>query len=678
MPGIRLNRVHIGSISSVPPSEDPFYDWMGLPFFYLPATGVVLQADQQVTLYGDELINVPIDNDLQIVYTCDIGTQSGKNLVLNPTAAQIGDHELTITLKNGNRLITSQTINLAVESLAARNVSVLMIGDSTLDSDIETIAPAFESRLTGSTLTYIGTKGSTRKHEGIAGWTYAAFATNVASPFVKAGVIDIPAYFTDNLLSDPDIVYFRLGVNEALSICQSTYTDAKKDTILGYIDSLVNAFVAYKSSIRILIAVPTECENTGFGWNTNYDPLTHNQDLYIEAINRLRAAIVSRYANASYSQFVDVCYDTIHLDRDTGYLKVDGVHSNGVHLATLGNQQMGAGLAPYFNKVFSELNFNNQDLSVTWIDDFARLTWIDGETYQTEIWESKNGGVYSLVATTAVGAGSYDNYTQQNATMTFKIRHLKDGVYSEYSEIVSINTPLVFKTNQSTLVPLVLNSITVVTGKAIRVNWGDDTFVDLAVGVNSNVTKNYSTTGQFFVQFTGDTKNGLSYIRIFAQSSVYGDLSKWNAPTSITSWYMYQTGISGDLSSIILPSICTSCWLHTTNITGVPRITSGSGGMNYDVKQCKISTENLTSFKAGMTIFNFRTQLSFSTAEVDKMLLNLANYYQTTAPTASCTFALEGTGHGIPTGGNSNVDLVRLKGYYTAAGFTATVTVRTV
>jgi hypothetical protein len=79
-----------------------------------------------------------------------------------------------------------------------------------------------------------------------------------------------------------------------------------------------------------------------------------------------------------------------------------------------------------------------------------------------------------------------------------------------------------------------------------------------------------------------------------------------------------------------------------------------------------------------MTVFNVGNQnVAFSTANVDKLLKALADWYQNNAPTANCTFTLSGANMGIPTGGASNADITRLVGYYTAAGKSATVLVRT-
>ena len=92
----------------------------------------------------------------------------------------------------------------------------------------------------------------------------------------------------------------------------------------------------------------------------------------------------------------------------------------------------------------------------------------------------------------------------------------------------------------------------------------------------------------------------------------------------------------------------------------------------------KLSGQNITNFSKTLTTLNLSGQLmQFPTSEIDKFFKSAADWYQVNAPTANCTFNLSGANMGIPTGGVGNVDLVRLAGYYTAAGVTATIIVRT-
>jgi len=86
----------------------------------------------------------------------------------------------------------------------------------------------------------------------------------------------------------------------------------------------------------------------------------------------------------------------------------------------------------------------------------------------------------------------------------------------------------------------------------------------------------------------------------------------------------------------------------------------------------------VTVFRKAMSVFNVGSQnVTFPTANIDKLLKALADWYQVNAPTANCTFTLSGSNMGIPTGGSSNDDIVRLVGYYTAAGKSCTILVRT-
>jgi len=128
-------------------------------------------------------------------------------------------------------------------------------------------------------------------------------------------------------------------------------------------------------------------------------------------------------------------------------------------------------------------------------------------------------------------------------------------------------------------------------------------------------------------------------------------------PSTLVNFYVYQTAISGSLPQITV---------HGTN------------ALDYETQSSAFSDSNVTVFRKAMTVFNVGGQtVTFSTANIDKLLKALADWYQVNAPTANCTFTLSGANMGIPTGGASNTDIARLVGYYTAAAKTATVIVRT-
>jgi lysophospholipase L1-like esterase len=312
-----------------------------IPYFALPTTGITLLVGTKLIIYGDALINVPIVNNLIVTYTCDIGNASGNNYKINPVAGDIGNHNFTISFKEGSSTIATKTISLAVASkVSSGNLRILRIGDSTIGGDA--IGFVIDSIIPNATLTYLGTQGTTRKHEGRGGWGFETFATNALSPFRKAGVLNIPSYFTDNSIPIPDVVYIRLGINDVFGYCASDITDANIKTILSYADNLIDAFLVYNSSLKIIVALPSTCSNVVTGWNADYNGTFYIQDKYIEIIHRFQEALVDKYAGGIYNTRVDCSYEAIMLNRTNGY-------ANGLHPDASGYVALGNGLAPYIN-----------------------------------------------------------------------------------------------------------------------------------------------------------------------------------------------------------------------------------------------------------------------------------------------------------------------------------------
>jgi hypothetical protein len=195
--------------------------------------------------------------------------------------------------------------------------------------------------------------------------------------------------------------------------------------------------------------------------------------------------------------------------------------------------------------------------AITWINDFARITFTDhtNGTAPHEIWESKNGGSYTLAHTLAAGITTYDYYTWQNANLNFKIRAHDNLVYSGYSTVVNIATPLVFKTDQSNLNDTVNNPFKmkyfwVLDGYSITMNFGDGT--SLVFNQNSiyspdpNINKTYTVAGQYFIIMSGDTdKITALFDTTGGLGRIYGNITKWIFPTSSVLFHIYGSDFTG-------------------------------------------------------------------------------------------------------------------------------------
>ena len=332
------------------------------------------------------------------------------------------------------------------------------------------------------------------------------------------------------------------------------------------------------------------------------------------------------------------------------------------------------------------------------------LTWTDnsGGTAQYEVYSSYNGNPYVYLGTTLAGATSYSDTTcKQNASVVYRIRAKYYSLYSDYVTATALVTPLCWKTDQSKLTTVTINGLNIAAGKTVTVNWGDGTS-QAYTDNNSNITKNYAETGQYNIWLSGDT-DSIGRLSHYSQSKSYGVISNWILPSTLTTFSVASTQVSGDISGWVLPSTLTTFYVNSTQVSGdisgwvlhpalttfyvystrlsgsLPQITEhATSVINYRASSAYMSDSNVTVFRKAMTTFDASNQnVTFSTANIDKLLKAAADWYQVNAPTANCTFNLSGAKMGIPTDGVSNVDIVRLIGYYTAAGFTATVTVRT-
>jgi len=341
--------------------------WTDNPLFSLPDYGITLMVGKETTIYADNLVNLPINNNMQVNYTCEIGAQVGNNFVVTPIDENIGDYDLTIVFKNGTREYLTKTITLTVYG-AAPDVApkVLMIGDSLMFIGASCIAYGINETL-AQTVSYLGTKiksdaGApypTVNHEGLNGASWNTFANLSTTPFFKNGVLDIPAYFADNSIATPDYVLIRLGVNDAFFYCDNTNAlfdmpEAAVNTVKADAKKFIDAFLAFDANLKVIIGLPTISENTGFGWDSNYDETRYIHDIYIQNVHKIHVALTETYANGVYNNRVDCSFETIHVNRDDDYPKTLGVHNNGLHMTNPGYDKLGQHIALTLNKFFAE------------------------------------------------------------------------------------------------------------------------------------------------------------------------------------------------------------------------------------------------------------------------------------------------------------------------------------
>jgi lysophospholipase L1-like esterase len=687
---------------------------------------VSLVVGQEVTIYGDTLIAIPIDNPLVVEYTCDIGTQVGNNLVITPVAGDVGDHSLRIVFRNGGYTIEDQTITLAVIAEAPSGTKkILMIGDSTMNGGAVPYATAIDAILDSCTFTYLGTSGTTVGWEWVGHWHNAITGTLPTSMFVKAGVLNIPAYFTDNSIDTPDYVFIRLGINDTFSHCAiggNGLTDAEIVAILDDAKTFIDAMLAFDSDLKIVLGLPTLCDKDGVGWDNDYDTAVYSQDMFIENMHKYWVAFVAEFEGGAYDARVDVSYEVIHLDRAN-------YPTSGVHPSATGYSQLGIGMAAKFNELL-KADWVPTGLSLTWVNDYCQIDFADatGGVAQHEIWSSKNGADYVLVATLDAGTVTYNDATWQNASMNYRVR-AKDGTwYSDYTTVVNIVTPLVLKTDQSTLTTITFTPGFAIAG-TVNIDWGDGSNQDITVG-SPAVSKDYGVGNEqnpYFITFTGDLSSLSGFIWNNAPK-IYGNIEKWVMPIRLTNFQLYNTKCTGDLTNfffapnllvfVLYGSGCTgdvSTWVLPTSLTSLDisqLITPGwTGDMGdivlppnlivinaagyfaadpHDLAKWNLpatfeqlymsSLAHLSSLPRGelkgirASLGMYLTDAYMSTQIIDDFLVYAAGYFAANTPIKNAQYKFDGGNAGIPSA-TGLAAKASIEAAYTAAGFTATIAV---
>ena len=312
----------------------------------------------------------------------------------------------------------------------------------------------------------------------------------------------------------------------------------------------------------------------------------------------------------------------------------------------------------------------------------GQLNWTDTNagTAQYEVYSVTNEAEPVLLATTEVGVTSYQDSTcKQNASVIYSIRAKKESELTDLVAATELATPLCLKTNQAVLTQVVINLLNIEAGKYINIDWGDNTNNEYS-GANSDITKDYLSQGVKNIRISGDT-DFIEKLACGYQSHLFGSITNLILPSKLTWLDLYSTGITGSISDWIIPANLTSLRIYSTGITGsIPKmaISSPTKGLNYQAQSCNLSDSSVTVFRKAMSVFNISNQkVTYVTANIDKLLKAIADFYEFNPPTSNCTYTLSGANMGIPTGGASNADITRLVGYYTSAGSTCTIFVRT-
>ena len=266
------------------PDPDKGYDW-SKNRLVLP-DDIYLLVNSQYSFYCQNMsMNRYIDNDY-ILYELGLpNTSVLSENVLNISSPLSGEFESRIVGKfKGNNNCLFKDINLHFEKPEGKELSVLCIGDDTVDMNMPSYVKLYLTQL-GYTPTMLGTQKNSisingygmknledENGEGHKGWRFTDFMCRTKhkdgspyyiqnNPFMNNSKFDFEYYMTSNSYDKVDVVVLSMGLNDITGYhTASAVEDIENLTISQNIEQFPNLYKemitnihAYNSDIKIII-----------------------------------------------------------------------------------------------------------------------------------------------------------------------------------------------------------------------------------------------------------------------------------------------------------------------------------------------------------------------------------------------------------------------------------------
>jgi lysophospholipase L1-like esterase len=365
-------------------------DLPGLVRLVLP-TELPAVVGIESNIYFDNVMLAVNPANYAVDITCAKGKQQAQRWTLTPKAEDVGQHPLSIVIRDQeNRIVArgSTTLRIvAADTHADRPLSVLMIGDSLTNASIypqhfvELCKNPGNPRVTligshGPGAKVVGGQGAAGnaaegiaaevRHEGYGGWTALRFATHFSakkndgdprqrnSPFLYLGEdgkpkLDFARYcevWSQGAV--PNLVTVFLGPNDIFPLDDENL-EAGIDTMIGHYDALLAMVRQAGPDIHFAAMLPVPPAATQDAFGANYAS-GQTRWQYKRNQHRLVERMIAHYGNRE-SEKVYVIPTHLNLDCALNYPAVTEVANsrsesqvtrlnNGVHPAASGYRQI--------------------------------------------------------------------------------------------------------------------------------------------------------------------------------------------------------------------------------------------------------------------------------------------------------------------------------------------------
>ena len=143
---------------------------------------------------------------------------------------------------------------------------VLFIGDS-ITENLSYLTPLKALSDNGNyNLTFLGTQGTTIKHEGRGGWAAYNYCNDASysgkfNAFWDGSKFNFAWYISQNNIDAPDFVFINLGTNDLIrGITNPNDDEEVKSVVISSYETMINSIHSYNANIPIVLWLPpTRC-----------------------------------------------------------------------------------------------------------------------------------------------------------------------------------------------------------------------------------------------------------------------------------------------------------------------------------------------------------------------------------------------------------------------------------
>ncbi len=228
-------------------------------------------ANQPIVTYLRNILPYNKDDVYLYMATTNRGRLYNDRWEYTPTKAETFSARYRIFDHYYNEL-NDVSFNVVVKDTTTKeSLTVLVIGDSTVNAGQETQKMLELATADSYPLTLLGTRGtagSTNQHEGRGGWTadmYVNNASNTSGSVTNAfynpakSTFDFSYYMSQQGYSGVDCVFIQLGINDLFSYKNDSDLQTAIENYLANLETMINSIHSYNADIKIVLNMIIPC-----------------------------------------------------------------------------------------------------------------------------------------------------------------------------------------------------------------------------------------------------------------------------------------------------------------------------------------------------------------------------------------------------------------------------------